>query len=107
MWAQDLGDDGVGLQWSQEWANRRYTPDLKTMDERPVHRAPGPLDPPKKLLKKGCIVVLEGLVYNEKGTRPMRGRIQWYRTAKNGRKYEFGVHIISPDHRSYFRALAA
>jgi len=63
MWAQDLGDNGVGLQWSREWANRRYIPDLRVMDERPER--PGLADPPRALLKKGLEVVLEGLVYND------------------------------------------
>ena len=105
MWAQDLGDDGVGLQWSRDWANRTYIPDFRETDERPAR--PFQADPPRPLLKKGCEVVLEGLVYNEKGARPMRGRIQWAKAAKDGRVYEFGVRITSPDRRSYFRALAA
>jgi hypothetical protein len=104
MWAQDLGDDGVGLQWSHDWVKRRYIPDLRAMDQR---LRSTPLDPPKPLLKKGCVVILDGLVYNEKGAKAMRGRIQWSRSMKNGRTYEFGVKITSPDRRSYFRALAA
>lgn len=104
MWAQDLGDDGVGLEWSSAWANRRYMADWRAMDERPRVT---PLDPPKALLKKGAEVILDGLVYNEKGPKPMRGRIQWARAAKDGRTFEFGVQITSPDRRSYFRALAA
>jgi len=105
MWAQDLGDDGVGLQWSSDWANRRYVIDWKAMEERPARGSPA--EPPRALLKKGCPVVLEGLVYNEKGAKPMRGCIQWARAAKDGRTYEFGVKITSPDRKSYFRALAA
>jgi hypothetical protein len=105
MWAQDLGDDGVRLQWSLEWASRRYIPDFRAMDERPKRRSL--IDPPSPLLKKGSMVVLEGLVYNDKGAKPMKGRIQWAKASKNGRSYEFGVSITSPDRRSYFRALAA
>lgn len=105
MWAQDLGDDGVGLQWSSAWANRDYAPDFRLLDERPVR--PGPGDPPKALMKKGCTVVLEGLVYNERGAKAMRGRIQWAKAGKDGKTFEFGVKITSPDRRSYFRALAA
>ena len=105
MWAQDLGDDGVRLRWSLDWANRNYVPDFRLMDERPARRDPA--TPPKPLLKKGCEVVLDGLVYNEKGAKPMRGCIQWAKAAQDGRSYEFGVKITSPDRRSYFRALAA
>jgi hypothetical protein len=105
MWAQDLGDDGVGLQWSSDWANRNYAPDFRAMDERPSRSTKA--EPPRRLLKKGCTVVLEGLVYNDKGARPMRGRVQWAKATKDGRTYEFGVRITSPDRRSYFRALAA
>jgi hypothetical protein len=106
MWAEDLGDDGVGLRWSRDWANRNYAPDFRQMDERWSARR-DTADPPRALLKKGRQVVLEGLVYNEKGAKPMRGRIQWAKAAKDGRIYEFGVRITSPDRRSYFRALAA
>jgi len=105
MWAQDLGDDGVGLQWSRDWANRSYKFDLRLPDEHPAR--PNLSEPPRALLKKGREVVLEGLVYNDKGAKAMRGRIQWARAGKNGRTYEFGVKITSPDRRSYFRALAA
>jgi hypothetical protein len=105
MWAQDLGDDGVGLEWSRDWANRNYVPNFRAMDERPDRKTPA--DPPRPLLKKGCEVILDGLVYNEKGPKTLRGKIQWSRAAKDGRTYEFGVKIISPDRRSYFRALAA
>jgi len=105
MWAQDLGDDGVGLRWSRDWANRRYIQDFRDMDERPARLIEA--DPPRALLKKGCQIVLEGLVYNDKGTRVMRGRIQWAKATKDGRTYEFGVKVTSPDRRSYFRALAA
>ena len=68
---------------------------------------PSNSDPPRSLLKKGCEVLLEGLVYNDKGAKPMRGRIQWAKATKDGRTYEFGVKVTSPDRRSYFRALAA
>jgi hypothetical protein len=105
MWAEDLGDDGVGLRWSLDWANRNYKPDFRKMDERAAYRDPA--EPPRQLLKKGCPVVLDGLVYNEKGAKPMRGRIQWSKAAKDGRTYEFGVQITTPDRRSYFRALSA
>ena len=105
MWAQDLGDDGVGLKWSRAWADRRYVPDLRAMDERTERRRPA--DAPRALLKKGQQVVLEGLVYNDKGTKTMRGKVQWARATRNGLTYEFGIRITSPDRRSYFRALAA
>ena len=56
MWAQDLGDDGVGLMWSRDWANRSYEPDFRQMDE-PAYRQAGapartnPADPPRTLLR--------------------------------------------------------
>ena len=37
----------------------------------------------------------------------MRGRVQWAKATKDGRTYEFGVRISTPDRRSYFRALAS
>jgi len=103
MWAEDLGDDGVRLQWSLEWATRRYIPDFREMDVR-TGRKIG-VQPPQALLKKNSQIILEGLVYNDKGAKPMHGRIQWAKAAKDGRSYEFGVKVTSPDRRSYFRAL--
>ena len=37
----------------------------------------------------------------------MQGVIQWVRPSKDGKTCDFGVSIISPDHRSFFRALKA
>ena len=106
MWARDLGDDGVRLLWSQAWSNRAYIPDLRAMDERPALRRQT-IQPPSSCLKKGCQILLEGLVYNDQGTKPMKGRIQWAKPGKKGQTCEFGVLITTPDRRSYFRALAA
>ena len=105
MWARDLGDDGVRLQWSEAWAKRDYIPDFKLMDERPAPRRASVQSP--SLLKKGSPVLLEGLVYDDKGAKSMRGKIQWIKAGKKGRTYEFGVAISTPNRRSYFRALAA
>jgi hypothetical protein len=106
MWAKDLGDNGVRLQWSQAWANRQYVPDLRSMDERPAPRKPV-IQPPASFLKKGSLVLLEDLVYGDKGSKPLKGRIQWAKPGKKGQTCEFGVLITTPDRRSYFRALAA
>ena len=106
MWARDLGDNGVRLQWSEAWARRDYAPDFRMMDERPAPRRVT-VQPPSGFLKKGSLVVLDGLVYDERGAKTMRGRIKWAKSIKKGRTYEFGVQITTPDRRSYFRALAA
>src|SRR5258706_8232252 len=83
MWARDLGDDGVRLQWSEAWANRAYIPDFRMMDERPAPRTPA-VQPPTSFLKKGSRVLLEGLVYGDKGAKPMKGKIQWAKPGKKG-----------------------
>ena len=106
MWARDLGDNGVRLQWSQAWAMRAYIPDFKAMDERPAPRRAG-VQPPSSFLKKGSQVLLEDLVYGDKGPKSLKGRIQWVKPGKKGQTCEFGVLITTPDRRSYFRALAA
>jgi len=106
MWARDLGDNGVRLQWSEAWAKRDYAPDFRMMDERPVPRKIS-VQSPTSFLKKGSVVLLDGLVYDERGAKPMRGRIQWVRPGKKKHTCEFGVLITTPDRRSYFRALAA
>ena len=74
------------------------------MDERPVLRRQT-IQPPSSCLKKGCQILLDGLVYNDRGAKPMKGRIQWAKPGKKGQTCEFGVLITTPDRRSYFRAL--
>ncbi len=106
MWARDLGDNGVRLEWSQAWSSRDYSPDFKMMDERASLRKIS-VQPPSAVLKKGSVVLLDGLVYDDEGTKPMRGKIQWVRPGKKGQTCEFGVLVTTPDRRSYFRALAA
>ncbi len=106
MWARDLGEDGVRLVWSQAWASRDYSPDFKDMDERPLPRRLS-VRSPSDILKKGSVVLLDGLVYDDHGTKPMRGRVQWVKAGKKGQTCELGVLVTTPDRRSYFRALAA
>jgi len=62
---------------------------------------------PCKVLLKGMEVKLDGLVYADEGAVPMQGIIQWVRASKDGNTCDFGVTIISPDHRSFFKALKA
>ena len=106
MWACDMGDDGVRLEWTEAWANRAYVPDFRAMDERPAPRRIT-VSPPGPYLKKGQQIRLEGLVYDDRGPKSMRGRIKWVKAGKKGRHFEYGVLITTPDRRSYFRALAA
>src|SRR5579864_6042277 len=72
MWARDLGDDGVRLQWSQSWARRDYAPDFREMDERPAPRRVT-VQPPSSCLKKGSEVLLDDLVYGDRGSKPLKG----------------------------------
>ncbi len=106
MWARDMGDDGVRLEWSQAWANRNYAPDFKAMDERPAPRRSA-VQSPTAVLKKGSTVLLDGLVYDDNGPKAMKGKIQWAKPGKKGQTCEFGVLVTSKERRSYFRALAA
>ena len=106
MWARDLGEIGVRLEWSEAWAKRDYAPNFRLMDERPAPRKVT-VEPPSSFLKKGSKILLDGLVYNERGAKPMHGRIQWAKPGKKKNTCEFGVLITTPDRRSYFKALAA
>ena len=85
---------------------RNYSPDFRMMDERPLPRKVT-VQPPSSFLKKGSEILLDGLVYDERGAKPMRGRVKWAKINKKGQSCEFGVLITTPDRRSYFRALAA
>jgi hypothetical protein len=106
MWARDLGENGVRLEWSSAWANRDYSPDFRMLDERPLPRKMT-VQPPSSFLKKGSEVLLDGLVYDERGAKAMRGRVKWTKITRKGQSCQFVVLITTPDRRSYFRALAA
>ena len=106
MWARDLGDNGVRLEWSHAWATRDYAPNFRLMDERPAPRKTVE-KLPNSILKKGSKILLDGLVYGDRGSKPMKGLVQWVKPGKKAKTYEFGVLITTPDRRSYFRALAA
>lgn len=106
MWARDLGDNGVRLEWSQAWATRDYAIDLKAMDERPTPRKLS-VQLPTAVLKKGSKILLDGLVYDDNGAKLLRGQVKWAKINKKGQTCEFGVLVTTPERRSYFRALAA
>lgn len=105
MWARDIANDGVGLRWSRQWSQRNYVPNFVEMDQR-TRRNPA-AESPSQHLKKGQVISLDGLVYSEKGSQPMKGRIRWIRETKRGETVDFGIHITSPNHRSFFKALEA
>ena len=108
MWACDIADDGVGLQWSRRWAVQRCPrcSNVFSLSESKRERI-CLCTPPGDELKEGRQVRLDGLIYSEKGSEPMEGRIQWVRPAKKGGLYQVGVHITSPNHRRFFKALEA
>lgn len=108
MWAKDLGNDGVGLEWSKSWAMQRCPScslGISTTDRKKKEICL--CSSPEKALKKGQVVKLDGLVYDEKGSKTMKAKIQWIRTAKKGATVEVGAHVIGGNHRSYFKALAS
>jgi len=107
MWARDLADDGVGLRWSRSWAISRLPQATKTLTRRQTDFPAFDTSSPCRSLHKGMTVKLDGLVYADEGAVPMQGVIQWVRASKNGNTCDFGVAIVSPDHRSFFRALKA
>jgi len=106
MWAQDLGDDGVGLRWSRSWAASRSLLSASTLSRRASDSSPKfDNTTPLHSLRKGQKVHLEGLVYGDEGPVLMDGIIQWVHPSKDGSACDFGIAIVSPDHRSFFRAL--
>lgn len=106
MWARDMGENGVRLEWSQAWAMRDYEVDFKALDERPASRKIA-VQRPMSILKKGSQVILDGLVYDDGGSKLIRGKVQWAKASKKGESCEFGILVTSPERRSYFKALAA
>jgi len=111
MWAKNLADDGVGLKWSLAWSAARCPHCLKqaaepTKEPRvPPKEQVYPCVSPAESLKEGEEILLDGLVYDDAGSQPMRGRIQWVRQDKQGRTAEFGIYFTPPEHRDYFLAL--
>lgn len=108
MWAQNIADDGVGLEWSREWAIQRCPQCSVGLALFKKNKNGLCLcTPPHHSLKKGQHIELDGLIYTDKGSKPMKGKIQWLRPGKKANTFEIGVHITSPNHRSFFRALEA
>jgi|SRR6185437_8370304 len=108
MWACDIADDGVGLEWSRKWAVQRCPQcSVGLFFSKKEKRALCLCSPPDRSLRKGRQVRLDGLIYTEKGSRPVQGRIQWVRPNKKGEICQVGVHITSPNHRRFFKALEA
>jgi hypothetical protein len=107
MLAKDINHDGVGLRWSRQWAARNCPHHIEGLaDLFPVHERNICLcTSPDKSLHPGQRVQLDGLIYTEKGSVPMRGLIRWVRPGKRGTTYDVGIMITSPYHRAHFRAL--
>jgi len=105
MMARDIAHDGVGLRWSLKWAARNCPHCLRgTSNLFPEHEI-CLCTPPDKVLQTGQVVQVDGLIYTEKGSVPMRGRVKWVRPHHKGDIWDVGVHIVSPNHRHHFRAL--
>ena len=105
MWAHNIADDGVGLRWSKEWATQNCPHCLKERGEIVRGKDICLCTPPADTLKKGQEVQLDDLIYTDKGSKPMRGRIQWVRPSRSGKTYDVGIFITSRDHLEYFRTL--
>jgi hypothetical protein len=107
MWAKDLGDDGVRLQWSLQWSAGRCPHCIEAQKLSPKQHAREicQSESPAEKLKEGQEIQLDGLVYDEKGSQPMKGTIQWVRSGKDGKVVELGIFVTSPEHRDYFKAL--
>src|SRR5262249_13451484 len=84
MWVRNIADDVGRLQWSQDGPSSRclHCQGSLAGRARPRERVVSQCTPPNQF-KKGQSVLLDGLVYNEKGSKPMKGRIQWARASRN------------------------
>lgn len=69
MLAQNISPSGARLT-SQPWAG--------------VNRCP----------KMGATLVLNGLVYGDKGSVPVKGRVTWTKTKKDNASYEVGLSFV-------------
>ena len=105
MWARDIADDGVGLVWSRRWAVQRCPHCSEILFPRKKDRQICLCSSPGAALKPGGQVKLDGLIYSDRGSVPVKGRIQWVRPGKRGATLEVGVRVTSPNHRTFFKAL--
>src|SRR5258708_14746489 len=106
MLARDIAHDGVGLRWSLKWAKANCPHCLKgtsTLFENEHEICL--CTPPDKVLQQGHHVQVEGLIYTEKGSIPMKGMIRWVRPHHKGDIYDVGIRVTSPSHRQHFAAL--
>ena len=104
MWAEDIAHDGVRLRWSRRLAYRlcpecNHSPYDRLCESLSCLCAQRPIE-----IRKGQQVNLDGLIYTEKGSEPIGGRVQWVRLLKAG-GYHVGVRVTSPYHRRHFKAL--
>jgi hypothetical protein len=105
MLARDIAHDGVGLRWSLKWAKANCPHCLKGISTLFPEREVCLCTPPDKALKQGQEVQLDGLIYTEKGSVPMKGRIRWVRPHHKGDIYDVGILVTSRSHRQHFAAL--
>ncbi len=103
LWARDIADDGVGLIWSKGWASQNCPHWFDWLSDTQGRTRCECTHPPKGF-QKGQKVLLDGLIYTEKGPKVIKGRIQWIRGRKEN-SLHLGIYITSPGHRSYFKAL--
>jgi len=105
MLARDINHDGVGLRWSRRWAEANCPHCLKGIFNHFSEREVCLCTPPDQVLKQGQHVKLDGLIYTEKGSVTMRGRVRWVRPHAKGNIYDVGIFVTTPSHREHFRAL--
>jgi hypothetical protein len=108
MLARDIAHDGVGLRWSLKWAKANCPHCLKGQGRSNLFEDAHAVclcTPPDKVLQPGHQVQLEGLIYTEKGSVPMKGSIRWVRPHHKGDIYDVGIRVTSPAHRQHFAAL--
>lgn len=107
MWARDIADDGVGLRWSRGWASQKcpHWFDWLGNSHDSFKKPPCRCIQPPNHLQKGRKVTLNGLIYTDQGEQAIQGRVCWVRLGRNEQTFDVGIHVTSPHHRRYFKAL--
>jgi hypothetical protein len=105
MLARNIADDGVSLHWSRTWSSLNCPHCLKWPADEAQDTQICLCSPPQETLQTGQQIELDGLVYGDCGSQPMRGLIRWVRPDKKGERTDMGILITTPRHRDYFRAL--
>jgi hypothetical protein len=105
MEARNIAHDGVGLRWSRRLAMSLcpkcdHFPSDKACENKNCLCGQKMAD-----IRVGQEVNLDDLIYTEKGSEPIMGKVCWIKISRRKDACDVGVRVTSANHRTHFKAL--